>query len=82
MQWTAIVDRLEEDFAVLECVLPGGDKGEEYLVITIPRKLLPEKIKEGDFLTAVWEIDHEKTNSAREEIASILERLANRSRDR
>jgi len=80
MRWTAIVDRFEGDMAVLECVPEEGK--EACLTFMIPRRLLPDKTKEGDFLTAVWEIDHEKTRSAREEIASILERLANRSRDR
>ncbi|MFY9436551.1 MAG: DUF3006 domain-containing protein [Limnochordia bacterium] len=81
MRWTAIVDRFEGDMAVLECAFPKGEAGEECIVFVIPRRLLPEKIKEGDFLTAVWEVDHEQTRSAREEISSILKRLANRSRN-
>ncbi|HKM17543.1 MAG: DUF3006 domain-containing protein [Firmicutes bacterium] len=81
MEWTAVVDRFEGDLAVLEFSSVGSNE-EEHLMVAVPRSLLPKTAKEGDFLKVTWEIDYEKTKSAREEIASILERLANRSQER
>jgi len=76
MQWHAVIDRFEGDFAVLIHV---DEKTKEKTTITIPRKLLPAEIKEGDYLSATWEVDEAATQAARERVTSILNRLINRN---
>ncbi len=76
MEVQAVVDRFEEDKAVL---LVGEE--EEQLVVS--RAELPEGVKEGDWLRARIEddvllsatIDEEETARAKSRIADKLERL-------
>ena len=68
MKWQAVVDRFEGDLAVLHCFDPKQESRESYFTVELPRQLLPQELKEGDYLTA---------ESARERVTAILERLAN-----
>ena len=78
MKWQAVVDRFEGDLAVLHCFDPKQESRESYFTVELPRQLLPQESKEGDYLTATWQLDREATESARERVTAILERLANR----
>ena len=70
----AVVDRFEGDLAVLMI----GDEP-----MDVPRKVLPRKVREGDYLEVTLEdghivgvkIDHAETERARQRIAEKLERL-------
>ena len=79
MKWQAVVDRFEGEIAVLQCFDPDHNSQKRYYTVEMPRVLLPQELKEGDYLTANWQIDPEGTKSARERVTSILERLANRN---
>ncbi len=68
MTWKAVIDRIEEDLAVVLI----GDEEEQ---IHIPTNLLPEGAQEGDHLIAHWELDPQSTEAARERVTSLLERL-------
>ena len=57
---------------------PKQESRESYFTVELPRQLLPQELKEGDYLTATWQLDREATESARERVTAILERLANR----
>ena len=65
-----VIDRFEEDFAVVEI-----SEGETAL---ISRRLLPDAI-EGDFVNI--DIDHESTEERREEVTSLFDRLKKRHND-
>ena len=67
-----IVDRVEEEFAVVE--LPGGARE------NIPLRLLPEGVREGDALqrdddTGVYVIDHLRTRTRREAARARFDKL-------
>ena len=76
MEVQAVVDRFEEDRAVLLV-------GEEEEQLVVPRAQLPAGVKEGDWLRAHIQgdvllsatIDDEETARARSRIADKLERL-------
>ena len=81
MHEKAVIDRLESGRAVILV-------GEEERVVTIPRNLVPEGWKEGDWLSVELDgnritsaaIDREATDQARERIAEKLARLRARRR--
>ncbi|NMB38150.1 MAG: DUF3006 domain-containing protein [Firmicutes bacterium] len=79
MKWKAVVDRFEGDYAVLFYV---SDSEDENIKIEIPHKLLPKGVKEGDYLTVCWEIDHKSTEAARKRVTTILDRLVNRTENK
>jgi hypothetical protein len=74
----AVIDRFEGDLAVL--ILADEDQ-----LLTIPRKLLPRKAREGSWLTLDRvegktkniKLDKIETDLARERIAAKLARLPN-----
>ena len=63
---TFIIDRFEEEFAVVEA------SGNMY---NIPKALLPENAKEGDVITT--EISSPSTEDKKEEARSLLDSLFN-----
>lgn len=65
MVW--IVDRVEENFAVLEC---GG------LTFDVPKSVLPENVSEGDVLTVSKDMD--KTSARAKKGDDILKDLFGR----
>ncbi len=73
MQWKSVVDRFEEDLAVVLV-------GEEEIAIPIPRSLLPPKVKEGDHLRTTWSVDDDATSKAKERVTSLLDQLVNRTK--
>lgn len=64
--FTFIIDRFEEDWAVLEY------DDETY---NVPRALLPDNAKEGDVLRISLEIDQEETEKRREAIRKLEDEL-------
>ncbi len=68
MKLTAIVDRIEEQYAVLLV-------GEAETSVNWPVALLPEPVREGDVLTVEWQHDLEETKKVRDEAASLLAEL-------
>lgn len=81
MRKKAVIDRLETDLAVILV-------GDEERVLTIPRNIVPDGGKEGDWLSIELDgsrvtsaaIDREATDQARERIAEKLARLRARRR--
>ena len=68
-----IVDRLEENWAVIE---KTQDDVTEY--IDVERTQLPLEVQEGDVLLfnkGVWTIDHETTQARRDQMEQRLKRL-------
>lgn len=63
---TFIIDRFEEDFAIVEA------KGNFY---NIPKILLPQKAKEGDVITT--SIDTKETERKTTEARNLLDSLFN-----
>lgn len=63
---TIIVDRFEDDLAVIEY---------EDKTFSLPRALLPKEAKEGDVLRLNIEIDHTATADRRRRIAEKEDRL-------
>lgn len=59
-----IVDRFEGEYAVIEC---------DDITFSIPKKALPENIKEGDIIKT--EIDPQKTQSQKEKAHSLMNKL-------
>ncbi len=64
----AFVDRIEEEIAVL---LIANDEE-----MDLPRVLLPEKAKEGDWLVLVTTIDDAETRARRQAARELRARLA------
>ncbi len=64
--FTFIIDRFEEDWAVLEY------DDETY---NVPRALLPDNAKEGDVLKISLEIDQEETEKRKEAIRKLEDEL-------
>lgn len=64
--FTFIIDRFEEDWAVLEY------DDETY---NFPRALLPDNAKEGDVLKISLEIDQEETEKRKEAIRKLEDEL-------
>lgn len=77
MEWKAVVDRFEDETAVLYYV--QEDEEQEDIWFQLPKFLLPQGVKEGDFLNAIWEIDHDLTRQARDRVTSLIDRLVNRN---
>jgi len=61
-----IIDRFEEDWAVLEY------KG---IVFNVPRALLPDDAKEGDVINIILEINRQETHKRREIIRKLEDEL-------
>ena len=71
---TIIIDRIEEDIAVLEESLPTGEVSER----RVPMAWLPEDAREGDVLRRTAEgfaIDARETARRRAEAAAVLRKL-------
>ena len=66
------LDRFEEGMAVLI-----HDSRE----FAVPRELLPEDVREGDYLSLKLSIDPEKRAAAGQEISELQERLKFRDRE-
>ncbi len=64
----AVIDRFEGDYAVVLF-------GDEEINVELPKKLLPKKAKEGDWLKVEFEIDPEGTEKQREKISALLQKL-------
>lgn len=68
-----IVDRFEEDWVVVE-----KTQGDVTEYIDVERSRLPLDVKEGDVLIfkgGIWTIDHETTQTRRNQMAQRLKRL-------
>jgi hypothetical protein len=61
-----IIDRFEEDWAVLEY---------EGIVFNVPRALLPDDAKEGDVINIILEINRQETHKRREFIRKLEDEL-------
>lgn len=61
-----IVDRFEEDMAVIEYA---------YGTFQLPRSLLPADLKTGDVIRLLVEVDREETVKRREKIKTLLDSL-------
>jgi hypothetical protein len=66
--FTFIIDRFEEDWAVLEYE-------SESKTYNVPRALLPDNAKEGDVLRISLEIDQQETDKRRETIRKLEDEL-------
>ncbi len=66
--FTFIIDRFEEDWAVLEY----DDETYKY---NVPRALLPDNAKEGDVLRISLEIDQEEAEKRKEAIRKLEDEL-------
>ncbi len=69
----AVIDRFEGEYAV---VLFGQDE----IKVDIPKILLPEGSKEGNWLNASFELDIEREEQQRKKIENKLNKLKNKSR--
>lgn len=63
------VDRISGGFAVLVWEERGGGEA------TLPVEMLPSGVQEGDWLSASFSIDAEKSASMRDEIANLMDEL-------
>ncbi len=61
----AIIDRFEEDYAVVEL--------EEGIFVNMPKALLPNLVEEGDVLSI--EINEEETERRRNRMKEMMSRL-------
>jgi hypothetical protein len=68
------LDRIEENIAVLLV------RDEETIKINIPLTLLPSGSKEGDILDIAITRDVQETESAKERVSSLLEKLKNKNK--
>ena len=71
---TIIIDRIEEDIAVLEESLPTGEVSER----RVPMAWLPEDAREGDVLVRTgsgFAVDEKETAKRRAEAAAVLNKL-------
>ena len=66
--WKAVVDRIESTTAVVLI-------GDQEIPVDVPVSLLPNDIKEGTHLSAVWSVDPEATKAAEKRVTSLLQRL-------
>lgn len=60
-----IIDRFEEDKAVIEC---------DDILFNIPRSVLPSDANEGDVISII--VDKIQTQKRKEKIADIMKRLS------
>ena len=71
---TIIIDRIEEDIAVLEESLPTSEVSER----RIPMAWLPEDVREGDVLVRTgsgFAVDEKETEKRRAEAAAVLQKI-------
>ena len=71
---TIIIDRIEEDIAVLEESLPTGEVSER----RVPMAWLPEDAREGDVLVRTdhgFAVDERETAKRRAEAAAVLRKI-------
>lgn len=68
------LDRIEENVAVLLV------RDEEKTRINIPLSLLPVGCREGDILDIAITKDVQETESAKERVSSLLEKLKNKNK--
>lgn len=67
-EFTAVVDRFENDCAVLLV-------GQECRKLVLPRDLLPVDSREGSTIKITLTVDHRSTQEAASEIADLIKRL-------
>ena len=72
MKSQAVVDRIEDKWAVLLV-------GEQEKEVHFPVELLPDNIKEGDYLSCTWQIDEDATEQAKARVTQLLDKLVNKS---
>lgn len=70
MKTEAVIDRFEEDKAVL---LADGERK----TVVLPKICLPQEAREGDYLTITIEIDEMSTRLAAQEADALLNELMN-----
>ena len=68
----AVVDRIEGGFAVLLF-------GEQEIKVDMPLELLPHELKEGDILSVAFAIDRQSTQTQKEKISGLLQKLKDKS---
>ncbi|MDD4600330.1 hypothetical protein SDC9_11361 [bioreactor metagenome] len=74
MRLTAVIDRFEEQIAVLLI-------GEDEIPVSWPRTALPEDVQEGDILQLTIAIDGEATQMARSEADNLLRQLLRKNQE-
>lgn len=67
----AVIDRFEGEYAV---VLFGEDENK----VDIPKKLLPEDVREGSWLNVSFELDIERGKNQRHKMQRKLDNLKNK----
>jgi hypothetical protein len=73
MRLNAVIDRLENDKAVLLV-------GEDETAVAWPRSCLPGGAREGDILAVTLTADPEATRQARAEAAELLRQLTDKNK--
>lgn len=68
MKLKAVVDRFEEDKAVLLL-------GEAERAVAWPREALPDEVREGDILWVAVSVDEAATRTARAEAEALLRQI-------
>jgi hypothetical protein len=69
----AVVDRIEDGFAVLLF-------GDQEIKVDMPRELLPHDLKEGDILNVTVEVDQRSTQAQRQKIEGLLQKLKEKNK--
>lgn len=69
----AVIDRIEDGVAVLLF----EEKG---LFVNIPIALLPQDVKEGDWLNITWRVDKNTTRDMYRKNKDLLEKLIERNK--
>ena len=69
----AVVDRFESDFAILLFE-------EKEIKVDFPRELLPEEVKEGDWLKITFAIDKKGTAQQEIKISGLLDKLQKKNK--
>lgn len=64
----SVIDRFEGDYAVVLF-------GDEEIKVDIPKKLLPEGVREGSWLKVSFELDEEGTQKHKDKIKDLLDKL-------
>lgn len=75
MQIKAIIDRLEDETAILLA-------GEPERSINWPKALLPANAREGDILEITLAIDKEATRQVKDEMEALLRQILDQQADR
>ena len=70
----AVINRFEGDYAVMFCV-------SDEIHVDIPRRLLPEGCKEGDWFNVIFELDPKEKEERRTRIQHKMEMLKKRSKE-